>query len=414
MSNKCIAPTVNRHKPVLYYAYCLVKELSPIYPVYLLLFESANLSLANISLLLAIWSIPVVALELPTGILADHWNRKYMLCIGVLLRAGCFALWAAADGFALFAAGFVLWGVGEAFGSGSAEALLYDNLKRDGIEDEFDRMYGKGESLASIGTAISMVSGGFLAMRLGMRSVLTLSIVTSCAACLLALGFREVNLYREERRAEGVAPSLRSTLTDGLSFLALSKENLLLALTAVLVVGTSGIFDEYDQLIASGFGLNLTLIGLWGGFRLLLEAAGAKFAYRLKGLTRRLGVTGRLPSILAISLGALLCLLASSWSGSLYLMPLYGLFFFAMASARIIQEEYLQSRIEDEGRSTVHSALSLAHNGYAIAFFACFSRLLRSTGILAALSMAAAYVIALVAAIGLARSFPRGRSSTRD
>jgi MFS family permease len=67
-----------------------------------------------------------------------------MLCIGVLLRAGCFALWAAADGFALFAAGFVLWGVGEAFGSGSAEALLYDNLKRDGIEDEFDRMYGRG------------------------------------------------------------------------------------------------------------------------------------------------------------------------------------------------------------------------------------------------------------------------------
>jgi hypothetical protein len=28
--------------------------------------------------------------------------------------------------------------------------------------------------------------------------------------------------------------------------------------------------------------------------------------------------------------------------------------------------------------------------------------------------MAAAYVIALVAAIGLARSVPRGRSSTRD
>lgn len=53
-----------------------------------------------------------------------------------------------------------------------------------------------------------------------------------------------------------------------------------MALLSILGIGISGIIDEYDQLIASGYGLNLGLVGLWGGVRYFMEAAGSALAYR--------------------------------------------------------------------------------------------------------------------------------------
>lgn len=183
----------------LFKLYSLIRGFVPIYPVYLLLFESKGLSLGEISLLLAIWSAPVVLLELPTGILSDHWSRKNMLVIGDLLRAACYVCWFLSDGFLLFAIGFVLWGIGEAFFSGSLEALLFDSLKKDGQEGDFDKIYGRIDAYTLTTTAISMLIGGGLAMLLGMKTVLLFSAITSFIAALLASRLTEVNLFKRKR-----------------------------------------------------------------------------------------------------------------------------------------------------------------------------------------------------------------------
>ena len=81
--------------------YSLIRGLVPVYPIYLLMFESKGLSLGEISLLLAIWAAPVVLLELPTGILSDHWARKNMLVIGGLLQGVCYILWFFSESFLL-------------------------------------------------------------------------------------------------------------------------------------------------------------------------------------------------------------------------------------------------------------------------------------------------------------------------
>lgn len=101
----------------------------PIYPVYILMFKANGLSLTQISFLLAIWFLSVVSLEIPTGVLADHWSKKTMLIIGGLYKAIGYISWFFSESFALFALGFILWGISESFCSGSEEALLYDNLK---------------------------------------------------------------------------------------------------------------------------------------------------------------------------------------------------------------------------------------------------------------------------------------------
>jgi|GEM_PF-5602171 len=70
-----------------FYAYRFFNDFAFIYAVYILLFKMNGLSVFEISLLLALWCGFVILFEIPTGALADKWNRKYMLSLGMLSKA---------------------------------------------------------------------------------------------------------------------------------------------------------------------------------------------------------------------------------------------------------------------------------------------------------------------------------------
>jgi MFS family permease len=394
----------------LFYSYSFIKGLVPIYPVYLLLFESKGFSLAQISLLLAIWTITPFLVEIPTGILADHWNRKNMLVIGGLLHAGCYVLWYFSEGFWLFALGFVLWGISGAFLSGSTEALLYDNLKKEGREESFDKIYGQAEFYTGISTGISMFLGGFLSQTLGMDSVLILSSLMSLFGTVLASLLPEANLFKENARAAHEKEEIKvmDTLKDGIGFLVGKWEHVILVVIAIAVVGTAEIIDEYDQLIAGSFGLSLTWVGIWGGGRYLLDALGSKLAYRFKGLLEKLGIKHPFSIIWVLSLASVLCLLLSGLWKNLWLMILYGCFYLVMSSCRILQEDYLQKKIDEQGRSTVHSMVSLLLNGYSTAVFGLLA-LAPQLGAFDIILVTALYMLAILFILGIIYSSLRNR-----
>lgn len=370
----------------LYYLYKLIQHLVPIYPIYLLFFESMGLSASEISLLLAIWSGSCVILEVPTGILADHWSRKNLLIIGSISKALCYVLWLFSDGFALVAMGFVLWGLSEAFCSGSEEALLFDNLKHEGKYQEFDEVYGKGQFYFNIGVAISGLSGGFLAMAFGMQFVLKASIITTLICACISAGFKEVNLYTAD------ANSLK-TLKESAAFCVKSKGLLVMIILSVTVIITAGILDEYDPLIAKGYGLNLGFIGIWGCLRYLLEAMGGRIAYKLKAILYKLRIRDTFTSIWVLCLIAGILLGLSGWIHSIILIPLYGLFYLLMSSAAVLHEDYIQQQIVDQGRSTVHSLISLMNNLYAILSFGILSAVLLGNSMRQVLIIVAIYIM---------------------
>jgi len=382
-----------------YLLYKFVQHLVPVYPVYLLLFESKGLSVQQISLLLAIWSFPLVILEIPTGILADNWSRKKLLVMGSMQKALAYFIWLFADGFWLFAAGFVLWGTAGAFVSGTEQALLYDSLKSDGKESSFDRVYGKGNYYESIAVAVSCLSGGFLAAWFGMGFVLVLSVASMAVCTIITLGFREANCYKEGK-AKTIKESL-GTLKQALRLCIGNKLLLAVISLSVLAIGVSGMLDEYDSLIADRFGLNLGFVGLWMSLRHVLEAIGGRIAFRLKQVLAFLGVRDGFEKVGLVCIAAAIMLGLSGWAGTIAAMPLYGLFYLLMASASVIHEDYVQQSIEEEGRSTVHSIISLAGNLYAMVFYNIFALILAGTGMLPALVLVAVYIIILCSLIGI-------------
>ena len=96
----------------------------PIYPLYALLFADTGLSDAQISVLFAVWSVVGIVAEVPSGALADHVGHRTALVAGAVVQAVGYACWVVFPGFAGFAAGFVLWGLGGALASGAQELSL--------------------------------------------------------------------------------------------------------------------------------------------------------------------------------------------------------------------------------------------------------------------------------------------------
>lgn len=354
-----------------YYAYKLFKDTMPIYPVYLLMFKANGLSLTQISFLLAIWSLSVVLLEIPTGVLADHWSRKNMLIIGGLCKAIGYISWFFSESFALFALGFILWGISESFCSGSEEALLYDNLKIKNQEEVFGNTYGKGNFYSSMGVALSCLTGGFLTSLLTYKGVLLLSVFFVIVSILLATKFREVNYFRMKNadKPEDDHSNPFVTLVDATFLCVRNKKLLTVILLLVLVIGTAGILDEYDQIIAHSYNLNLGIIGVWISIRYMLEAIGAKFAYLFRLMFSRIGIKSDFYTVCMVCITAGVLLLVFGIGNSVILIPLYGFFYMLMASAGVLQEEYVQHTIDEQGRSTVHSVISFMHNMYGILFF---------------------------------------------
>lgn len=77
----------------LYMAFSFFQDLALVYPVYMILFQDRGLDFLQLSWLLAIWGVPVLLMEVPSGILADLWSRKWTLVIGMVLKGAGFLVW---------------------------------------------------------------------------------------------------------------------------------------------------------------------------------------------------------------------------------------------------------------------------------------------------------------------------------
>ncbi|MFF2086451.1 MFS transporter [Nocardia sp. NPDC058176] len=118
------------------------RDLLPIYALYGVLFAENGLSTAQISLLLAIWSVTSFVLEVPSGAWADTVSRRGLLVLSCVLQAACFAGWMLVPTFAGFALGFLLWGIAGALESGTFEALIYDDLVARGEPSAYASIMG--------------------------------------------------------------------------------------------------------------------------------------------------------------------------------------------------------------------------------------------------------------------------------
>jgi MFS family permease len=162
--------------------------------LYALLFADTGLSDAEISGLFALWSAVGIAAEVPSGALADRIGRRTALVHGALLQAVGYACWTVLPGLPGlpgFAAGFVLWGLGGALGSGAQEALLHDGLAAVDAQEHYARVQGWVGAAGLVAQVPAAVVATALFAAGGYVLVGWVSVAACVATALLALRLPE-------------------------------------------------------------------------------------------------------------------------------------------------------------------------------------------------------------------------------
>ncbi|MEZ5357990.1 MAG: MFS transporter [Candidatus Zixiibacteriota bacterium] len=133
-----------------------------ILPVYVLYFRYFGINLLQIALLAAVFEASVLVFEIPTGLFADRFGRKVSVIIGFFIFAVSGAIFIFYRDFTGFLIGEILFGLGEAFISGAAEALAVDSITSADRESMLKTVFTRRSRVRIVCTALFMMSAGWV------------------------------------------------------------------------------------------------------------------------------------------------------------------------------------------------------------------------------------------------------------
>ncbi len=132
-------------------------------PIVVPFYESNGLSMKDIMILQAVYSIAIVVLEIPSGYLADVIGRRKTLIIGAVFGTIGFTTYSLSFGFVGFLVAEVILGIGQSCISGADSAMLYDSLLERGEEKKYSLFEGRITGLGNVAEALAGILGGLLA-----------------------------------------------------------------------------------------------------------------------------------------------------------------------------------------------------------------------------------------------------------
>lgn len=141
----------------------VAKWFNLVMPIVVLFYQDNGLSMSQIFLLKSIYSIAMVATELPSGYLADVWGCRRTLLLGALLGTLGILIYSVSGTFYSFVVAEIILGIGFSFISGADSAMLYDSLKAENREDDYIKHEGRITSAGNFAEALAGVAGGLLA-----------------------------------------------------------------------------------------------------------------------------------------------------------------------------------------------------------------------------------------------------------
>lgn len=141
----------------------LSKWFSLVMPVIVLFYEDHGLGLQDVFILKSVYSVAAVALEIPSGYLADVWGRKKCLIFGCILFFGGYLCYSFTSTFEAFLFAEILLGTGMTLVNGADSALLYDTTVHYKKEQLYLRYEGRITMIGNFAEATAGIFGGLLA-----------------------------------------------------------------------------------------------------------------------------------------------------------------------------------------------------------------------------------------------------------
>ena len=371
-----------------WYVACFCREALPVFPVYALMMTRSGIAPLQLATLFIVWSGTAAIAEVPTGVIADRVERRWLLAAACLLRSAAFLLWLLAPQFWGYLTGFVLWGIGSSLWSGTAEALLYETLAERRALHTFPTIYAGGAAAANVGIGTALAVGGWLAT-FGFALPLLLSAALPLVTVTLLLKMfgdpprtmaadgatspaqslhppaqsLRPQTQSLQSRAQALRPQTHSLhpLAQALRDFRRSPAIRELALIFAAVLVFFGVFDEYVTLLLDARGISLPAIGV---------TFAACYALRAVGMA----AAGRLPTLRPLPVLALAgaALLVALIAGSATAIATGCLLYFGLNGvAEVRAGTELQTTMDGAARATVTSLTQFGPHITGMAIYLC-------------------------------------------
>jgi hypothetical protein len=181
-------------------------------PIWVVFMQARGLTLGQIGALSSVAWLAIAAAQVPTGVVADTWGRKWSLIAGALCHGfGMFGLLTRVLS-PVFLIAFVAWVLSMAFWSGANDALVYDSLRADGLADTFVRVDARWTVVNQAASVLAGLASALLA-RYDLRWCFIVTGVACLAATLVGLTFAEPP---RSEHAVSVRLGYRDNLVNGL------------------------------------------------------------------------------------------------------------------------------------------------------------------------------------------------------
>jgi MFS family permease len=344
-----------------------------------------NIGPSGIAVIVTLYMVMTLVLDVPASVLADCWGRRRMLTIAVFCFILANIVLGSSQTFTMYLVGTALWAFFTVSYNGTYEATLFDSLKEENREKDFQKIDAWSRLFFMLGITISSIASGFIANWLGLRDVYFASIVPLiCALVALAI-IHEPSVHHGDEVEEVMKKGYISHLLHAFSTVWNSPTLRLVMFGAIILFFIQTPLYEFNQYVYILLFKTPVLVGIVGGLGGFVLAIGFFIAIR-----RKRPFSIRILVLLAGVAMTMEALLANN----------YSLFFLAVALiAGSILENALQTELQhattSRTRASVTSAVYFVGNVLIVPFIFLFGAVAQNDSIWLAYLITGGVVLAM-------------------
>jgi MFS family permease len=316
-----------------------------------------GLSILEIQLLLILYSVISLILEVPAGVLADQWKKKYVLALGYFFCFFEFFISIFAYDFTIFSLAFLAAAVGGSMKSGTLEAILYQSLKEMDQHEKYEQLQGILKFIKYSLQAVASIAGGYIADQYGLTNTYWFSLIGFPFSIIIALSLYEQSESQKEGERIGFIGHIFASLTLVKKDMNLAMILLYSGITSAVLYGE---LHEMSSLVYPQIGIPVH----WFGYISFAITLAGGLGGLIAGMLRKRFLYGYLFHFLLFLSVILISLfgMATRWWEVIFLL----LAIMVMEAISPLASGYLNHRIDGRYRVTINSIDSFLKNGLSI------------------------------------------------
>lgn len=353
----------------------------------------------GIAVIVTLYTVVTLFLDVPASVVADRWGRRRMLMVAIVCFILANIVLGSAQSFIAYLGGTALWAFFSVCYGGIYEAMLFDSLKEEKREKQYQKVIAWSSLFFMVGIAVSSLVSGFLADHLGFRNVYFLSIIPLIFGLIVLYSVHEPRIHHDDEGAEEIIKrGYFRHLAHAFQAVWQTPKLRLVMFGMVIMFFIQTPLYEFNQYIYIALFKVPVLVGIFGGLAGFVLAFGHYIAIKRSFHPRTLLlITGLSITMVAV--------LANN----------YALFFliFVLAGSSMIENAFateLQHATTSRTRASVTSAVYFAGNVLIVPFIFLFGVIAEQQSIWHAYFLDGVVVLALVGVY----IFSQTRMSTKE